>query len=168
MQRQEGHRQVALEELLLIDGEYDSALRQGTLRGEGALSLERDGVTVAKLAPVLAPYYIDLTGAVSYRGKASFDGEVLSVSGEADMQNLALRQTAAGDARMTGRVKFAAATGGAPVPLRLDLASVRVEDMSRAERFAPVTIEGPVTMVKRRIEDVEFEAEQIRTYIATA
>lgn len=138
--------------LLLIDGEYDSALRQGTLRGEGALSLERDGVTVAKLAPVLAPYYIDLTGAVSYRGEASFDGEVLSVSGEADMQNLALRQTAAGDARMTGRVKFAAATGGAAVPLRLDLASVRVEDMSRPARFAPVTIEGPVTMVKRRIE----------------
>lgn len=138
--------------LMQIGGEYDNALRQGVLRGEGALSLERDGVTVAKLAPVLAPYYIDLTGAVSYRGEASFDGEALSVSGEADMQNLALRQTAAGDARMSGRVKFAVETGGAAVPLRLDLAGVRVEDMSRPERFAPATIEGPVTMAKRRIE----------------
>lgn len=138
--------------LMRLDGEYDGAMRQGVMRGEGELSLERDGVTVAKLAPVLAPYYIDLTGTVSYRGEAFFDGEALSVSGEADMQNLALRQTAAGDARMSGRVKFAAQTGGATVPLRLDLAAVRVEDMSRPERFAPVTVEGPVTMVKRRIE----------------
>ena len=138
--------------LLRFDGEYDTALRQGVLRGEGALSMERDGVTVAKLAPFLAPYYIDLTGAVSYRGEALFDGAALSVTGEADMRDLALRQTAAGDARFSGRVKLTAATGGSGVPLRIDLAGVRVEDMSRPERFAPVTIDGPVTMAKRRIE----------------
>lgn len=138
--------------LMRVEGEYDIALRQGALRGEGALSLDRDGLTVSRLAPVLAPYYIDLTGAVSYRGEAVFDGEAISVNGEADMQNLALRQTAAGDARLTGLVKLAAVTGGAAVPLRLEFSGVRVEDMSRPERFAPVTIEGPLTMVRRQIE----------------
>lgn len=138
--------------LMKIEGEYENASKRGVLRGEGAISLERDGMTLAKLVPALAPYYIDLTGAVSYRGEALYDGETLSVSGEADMQSLALRQTAAGDARMSGKVKFEATTGGSTVPLRFDLSNVRVEDMSRPERFAPVTIEGPVTVDKRRID----------------
>ncbi|MDX5367483.1 MAG: hypothetical protein LPK90_13920, partial [Alphaproteobacteria bacterium] len=138
--------------LIGIEGNYDVAARQGFLRGEGSLSLERDGTTVASLAPALAPYYIDLTGTVSYRGEARFDGTAILASGEADMQNLALRQTAAGDGRMSGRVRFAVETGGSAVPLRLDLDGVRVEDMSRPARFAPVTIEGPVTMSKRRVE----------------
>lgn len=138
--------------LMKIEGEYDNASKRGVLRGEGAISLERDGMTLAKLVPALAPYYIDLTGAVSYRGEALYDGEALSVSGEADMQSLALRQTAAGDARMSGKVKFEATTGGSTVPLRFDLSNVRVEDMSRPERFAPVTIEGPVTVDKRRVD----------------
>ncbi|MFN4339455.1 YdbH domain-containing protein [Parvibaculum sp.] len=138
--------------LMKIEGEYDNASKRGVLRGEGAISLERDGMTLAKLVPALAPYYIDLTGAVSYRGEALYDGEALSVSGEADMQSLALRQTAAGDARMSGKVKFEATTGGSTVPLRFDLSNVRVEDMSRPERFAPVTIEGPVTVDKGRVD----------------
>lgn len=138
--------------LMKIEGEYDNASKRGVLRGEGAISLERDGMTLAKLVPALAPYYIDLTGAVSYRSEALYDGEALSVSGEADMQSLALRQTAAGDARMSGKVKFEATTGGGTVPLRFDLSNVRVEDMSRPERFAPVTIEGPVTVDKRRVD----------------
>jgi hypothetical protein len=138
--------------LIGIEGEYDVVARQGSLRGEGSLSLARDGTTIASLVPALAPYYIDLTGEISYRGEARLDGEAVSATGEADMRNLALRQTAAGDARMSGRLRFAAETGGSAVPARLDLDGIRVEDISSPERFAPVTIEGPVTMSKRRIE----------------
>ena len=138
--------------LLLVDGEYDVESKTGAIRGEGSLALDRDGVTISRLLPVLAPYYIDLTGNVSYGGEASLEGGKVSIAGYTEMADLALRQTAAGDARVSGRLDFAAAFGGAAEPYRADLSRVRVEDMSSPQRFAPVMLEGPVSMDNRQIE----------------
>lgn len=138
--------------LLRFDGEYDVSAKRGALRGDGALSFERDGITVARLAPALAPYYIDLTGGVSYRVEAIFDSGILAVEGEAELQNVALRQTAAGDGRASGRVSFSAAFGDSAAPYRVDLAGLRIEDLAQPVRFAPVSLEGPVTMTGGRIE----------------
>ena len=138
--------------LLHAEGEYDVESGAGVIRGEGSLALDRDGGTISRLLPVLASYYIDLTGSVSYGGEASFKGGNVSIAAHAEMVDLALRQTAAGDARVSGRIDFAASFGGAAQPFRADLSRVRIEDMSRPERFAPVTLEGPVRMGNRQIE----------------
>ncbi|MBX3504556.1 MAG: YdbH domain-containing protein [Parvibaculum sp.] len=138
--------------LIQFEGRYDTVAKSGVLHGEGALSFERDGMTVARLAPALAPYYIDLTGGVAYRAEARYDGETLAVDGEADLQDVALRQTAAGDGRASGRVSFSAAFGDGSTPYRMELAGLRVEDLAQPVRFAPVLIDGPVTLDGSRAE----------------
>jgi hypothetical protein len=138
--------------LLHAEGQYDIAAREGHATAEGKAVFSRDGLSITRLVPALQYSYLDLSGGVDYRGEARFASGELSISGDMKLDRLAVRQTAAGDMAFSGRVSFEKKTGKDGTPYRVDLKELAVSDLSRPERFAPVLVEGPMTMEGARIE----------------
>lgn len=133
--------------LLHVAGTYDADKRFGTAAAEGSLSFVRDGLTPGTLSPVLRPLYLDVEGGVAYRGDMKIEAGKVEVTVDADLDKLALRQTAAGSAAFSGPLRMHAAFGdfdGKVAPYRIELKSMEVEDLTSPIRFAPVTVEGQV------------------------
>lgn len=138
--------------LLHAEGQYDIAAREGHAKAEGKAVFSPDGLSITSLVPALQYSYLDLSGGVDYRAEARFASGGLSVSGEMKLDRLAMRQTAAGDMAFSGRISFKKTTGEEGAPYRVDLKELAISDLTRPERFAPVLVEGPMTMQGERIE----------------
>jgi hypothetical protein len=138
--------------LLHAEGQYDIAAHEGHAIAEGRAVFARDGLSVTALVPALEYSYLDLSGGVEYRGEAHFVSGDLAVSGEMKLDRLAIRQTAAGDMAFSGRLSFEGTRGEGRAPYRVDLKELAISDLSGPERFAPVLVEGPITMQGERIE----------------
>lgn len=138
--------------VLHVEGRYDTEAQQGSASANGAISFSGEGVTPAQLLPVLKPLYLDIEGDISYTATVELNAGSVAVSADAMAKNLSLRQTAAGSASFSGDFHFSKTFGDAATPYRLELAGLKATDLSRPERFAPVTLDGPVTMEGSRIE----------------
>jgi hypothetical protein len=138
--------------LLHIEGRYDAKARKGTAEAKGALSFSGEGVTPARLLPVLKPLYLDVEGDVDYAASVEIDDGNVRLLADATARGLSLRQTAAGSVSFTGDVRFSKTFGDAATPYRLELVEVKATDLARPERFAPVTLEGPAVMDGSLIE----------------
>ncbi|ABS63783.1 hypothetical protein Plav_2169 [Parvibaculum lavamentivorans DS-1] len=138
--------------ILQAEGSYDTADKSGSAVAKGAVSFTEGGVTPATLSPMLERFYLDIEGRVSYRADIEVVSGRAEVAAEADLDRLSLRQTAAGSAVFSGPVRFSTVLGGADgseaSPLRVELDAVRVEDLARPNRFAPLTIEGPIEFLQ--------------------
>ena len=138
--------------LVHVEGHYDGDAKKGRAEAQGVLSFARDGVTPARILPVLQPLYLDVEGDVSYAATADIDGGAISFEAKATAKNLSLRQTAAGSFSFAGGFRFSKTFGDAATPYRLTLDTLKVSDLVRSERFAPVTLDGDVTMEGATIE----------------
>ncbi|MEQ8380508.1 intermembrane phospholipid transport protein YdbH family protein [Parvibaculum sp.] len=138
--------------LLHVEGRYDAKAGKGTAQANGALSFSGDGVTPARLLPVLKPLYLDVAGDVDYAATVEIDGGNVRVLADATARGLSLQQTAAGSVSFSGDLRFSKTFGNAATPYRLELIGLKATDLARPERFAPVTLEGPAIMEGSLIE----------------
>ena len=128
-----------------VAGTYDTARRAGKIRAEGAIDFARNGLTPQMLVPLLAPYYLDLTGAVAYEADGAISPGGLLATADINLDKLALHQTAAGSASFSGVVNVSKGFGGTSAsPYRVQLSGIRIDDLTSPQRFAPVRIEGDV------------------------
>ena len=139
--------------LLQAEGNYNRVAKTGAATAEGSLLLARNGVTPAMLSPLLQPFYLDIEGGLAYRAEAKIEDGSAEVVVDATLDKLALSQTAAGSASFSGPVRLSKTfgTGDEVSPFRLDLAALRVDDLSKPERFAPLTMEGHVEFLQPAI-----------------
>lgn len=139
--------------LLQAEGNYDSAAKTGAATAQGSLLLTRDGVTPATLSPLLQPFYLDIEGGIAYRAEAKIEDGAAEVVVDATLDKLALNQTVAGSASFSGPLRLSKTFGNDDEvsPFRLDLDTLRVDDLSKPERIEPVTIEGHVEFLQPAI-----------------
>ncbi|MBX3492573.1 MAG: YdbH domain-containing protein [Parvibaculum sp.] len=129
-----------------VAGNYDTDGRAGNIRAEGAIAFARGGLRPQMLAPLLAPYHLDLTGVVAYRAEAEISPDGVLATADIDLDKFALHQTAAGSASFSGLVKVSKGFGGSTAsPYRVGLSGLRIDDLTAPQRFAPVRVEGDVT-----------------------
>lgn len=136
--------------LLQAEGNYNRTAKTGAATAQGSLLLARNGVTPATLSPLLQPFYLDIEGGLAYRAEAKIEDGAAEVVVDATLDKLALSQTAAGSASFSGPVRLSKTFGNGDEvsPFRLDLAALRVDDLSKPERFAPLTMEGRVEFLQ--------------------
>ncbi len=130
--------------VLHATAQYNGETGTGQASGEGHLSFARNGLTPATLLPMLEPPFPELDGAVEYRANADFAPDEIRVAVMADLDRLALRQTAAGPLALAGALKMSK-TFGARAPegaYRIELPALKVDDLTSPQRFAPVTLKG--------------------------
>lgn len=131
--------------LLHVAGSYDIEKKSGAAAAEGSLSFARDRLTPGALSPMLRQLYLDIEGGVAYRSNVKLEAGKVEVTVDADLDKLALRQTAVGSAAFSGNLRMRGVFGnddGEAVPYRVELRSIEVEDLTSPIRFAPVTVEG--------------------------
>ena len=126
-----------------VTGAYDTVNGTGVMHAEGAIDFVRGGLTPQMLAPVIAPYYLDVTGGLAYQADITLSPQATLVTADARLDRLSLQQTAAGAASFSGLVRLSKAFGAdVPAPMRLGLDNLRVDDLTTPQRFAPVRLEG--------------------------
>ncbi len=119
--------------LLHVEGRYEAKAGKGTAQANGALSFSGDGVTPARLLPVLKRLYLDVAGDVDYAATVEIDGGNVRVLADATARGLSLQQTAAGSVSFSGDLRFSKTFGNAATPYRLEL--IRAQgDRPRAAR----------------------------------
>lgn len=130
-----------------VDGNYDTTSRQGAIRATGALDFVHGGLMPQTLAPIVAPYYLDVTGGVAYEADVTLSPEGTLIAADMRLDKLALRQTAAGSASFSGRMNISKSFGAAPSPLQIGIPDLRIADLTSPQRFAPVRVEGDAKFV---------------------
>jgi len=130
-----------------VDGNYDTATRQGAIRATGALDFVHGGLMPQTLAPIVAPYYLDVTGGIAYEADVTLSPEGTLIAVDMRLDKLALRQTAAGSASFSGRMNISKSFGAAPSPLQIGIPDLRIADLTSPQRFAPVRVEGDAKFV---------------------
>lgn len=128
-----------------VDGNYDTGSGQGAMRAIGTLDFVHGGLVPQTLAPMVAPYYLDVTGGVAYEAEVSLSPEGTLIAADIRLDKLALRQTAAGSASFSGRLNIAKSFGAEPSPLQIGIPDLRIVDLTSPQRFAPVRVEGDAT-----------------------
>ncbi|MCF8469888.1 MAG: YdbH domain-containing protein [Parvibaculum sp.] len=130
--------------VLHATGQYNGETGRGQASGEGHLSFARDGLTPAALLPMLEPPFFEPDGGVGYRAHAEFAPGEIRVAVTADLDRLALRQTAAGPLAFSGALKMSKTFGARADEdaYTIELPALRVDDLTSPQRFAPVTLEG--------------------------
>ncbi|MEX1153827.1 YdbH domain-containing protein [Parvibaculum sp.] len=126
-----------------VAGSYDMTGGTGAIRAEGDIAFVRGGLMPQTLVPVIAPYYLDVTGGLSYEADIALSAEGVLVTADVRLDKLSLRQTAAGAASFSGRVSLSKGFGAEmSTPARMSLSALRIDDLSSPQRFAPVRVEG--------------------------
>lgn len=126
-----------------VEGSYDMANGTGAMRAEGQFDFARGGLMPQTLAPVLAPYYLDVTGGMAYEADLMLSTDGALITADMQLDRLSLQQSAAGAASFSGRVSASKKFGEeVSSPGRIGLSSLRIDDLSSPQRFAPVRIEG--------------------------